>query len=58
MGDMEGQANALMEKANKKLNSWGLFGNKYEDAAELLSQAANKYKIAKSCACSMSWMCP
>lgn len=28
-----------------------LFGNKYEDAAELLEKAANCFKLAKQCAC-------
>lgn len=34
--------------ANKKLSGWGLFGSKYEDAAELYEKAANSFKLAKS----------
>ena len=36
-------------KAEKKLSGWGLFGNKYEDAADLYEQAANAFKLAKQC---------
>merc|ERR1711934_412936 len=34
-------------KAEKKLKSWGMFGNKYEDAADLYEQAANSFKLGK-----------
>lgn len=42
-------ADDLVAKADKKLASFGLFGNKYEDAAELLEKAAVQYKLAKAC---------
>lgn len=32
----------------KKLNGWGLFSSKYEDAADLFDKAANCFKLAKS----------
>ncbi|XP_059627919.1 alpha-soluble NSF attachment protein-like [Cornus florida] len=35
-------------KAEKKLNSWGIFGSKHEDAAELFDKAGNCFKLAKS----------
>ncbi|KHN38559.1 Alpha-soluble NSF attachment protein 2 [Glycine soja] len=35
-------------KAEKKLSSWGLFGSKFEDAADLFDKSANSYKLAKS----------
>lgn len=38
----------MFNKAEKKLKGWGLFGNKYEEAAELLEKAANYYKLAKA----------
>jgi len=42
------KALALVEKAEKKLASWSLFGgNKYEDAAELFIKAANLFKVSK-----------
>lgn len=37
----------LYDKALKKLSGWGLFGNKNEEAAELLEQAATQLKIGK-----------
>ena len=37
------------KKAEKKINGWGLFGSKYEDAAELYAKSANHFKLAKSC---------
>lgn len=45
----EAKARDLVTKANKKLKGWGMFGNKYEDAVELLEQAANQFKLAKAC---------
>lgn len=36
-----------MAKADKKLKGFGFFGNKYEEAAELLEKAANNYKLGK-----------
>lgn len=42
------KAHELMDKAEKKLGSWSLFGgNKYEDAAELFTKAANLFKVSK-----------
>ncbi|PIN19705.1 Protein required for fusion of vesicles in vesicular transport, alpha-SNAP [Handroanthus impetiginosus] len=35
-------------KAEKKIKGWGLFGSKYEDAADLYQKAANSFKLAKS----------
>lgn len=36
-------------KAEKKIKGWGLFGSKYEDAADLFQKAANSFKLSKSC---------
>jgi alpha-soluble NSF attachment protein len=36
-----------MEEAEASLKKWRMFGNKYEDAAELYRQAANAYKMSK-----------
>ncbi|KAF3558236.1 hypothetical protein F2Q69_00015020 [Brassica cretica] len=49
MGDHLVRAEEFEKKAEKKLNRWGIFGSKYEDAADLLEKAANSYKLAKSC---------
>ncbi|KAL3692361.1 hypothetical protein R1sor_006012 [Riccia sorocarpa] len=48
MGDLEAQGNEYEQKAEKKLKGWGLFGSKYDDAAELLEKAGNSYKLAKA----------
>jgi len=47
----EDKARALVEKAEKRLNSWSLFssGSKFEDAAELYTKAANLFKVSKCC---------
>jgi len=47
--DQEAKAHDLMAKAEKKLGSWSLFGGlqKYEDAAELFTKAANQFKVLK-----------
>lgn len=42
-----------MAKATKKLASFGFFGNKYEEAAELLEKAANNYKLGKVRRCAL-----
>ncbi|KAF3780335.1 Alpha-soluble NSF attachment protein [Nymphaea thermarum] len=47
MGD-ESKGDDLLKKAEKKINGWGIFGSKYEDAAELFDKAANQYKLAKA----------
>ena len=47
----EAKAKELIDKADKKLKSWLSFGgNKYEDAEELYTKAANQLKVAKQCA--------
>lgn len=43
------KADDFERKAEKKLNSWGLFSSKYEDAADLYEKAGNCYKLAKTC---------
>ncbi|GMI68357.1 alpha-soluble NSF attachment protein 2 [Hibiscus trionum] len=48
MGDQLGRGEEFVKKAEKKLNGWGLFGSKYEDAADLFDKAANCFKLAKS----------
>ncbi|CAL8465428.1 g4964 [Coccomyxa elongata] len=51
MADYAARGADFMKKADKKLNSFGLFSsfaNKYEDAAELLEKAANHFKLAKA----------
>ncbi|KAK4433396.1 Alpha-soluble NSF attachment protein [Sesamum alatum] len=48
MGDHLARADDFEKKAEKKLSGWGLFGSKYEDAADLFDKAANSYKLAKS----------
>ena len=49
MADQLAKGEEFEKKAVKKLNGWGLFGSKYEDAADLFDKAANSYKLAKSC---------
>ncbi|TVU42368.1 hypothetical protein EJB05_08770 [Eragrostis curvula] len=48
MGDHEARGDDFEKKAEKKLSGWGLFGSKYEDAAELFDKAANSFKLAKN----------
>ncbi|KAL3837798.1 hypothetical protein ACJIZ3_022389 [Penstemon smallii] len=48
MGDHVARGEDFESKAEKKLSGWGLFGSKFEDAAELLDKAANSFKLAKS----------
>ncbi|XP_048326600.2 alpha-soluble NSF attachment protein 2 [Ziziphus jujuba] len=48
MGDQLARADDFEKKAEKKLSGWGLFGSKYEDAADLFDKAANSYKLAKA----------
>ncbi|KAB1224906.1 Alpha-soluble NSF attachment protein [Morella rubra] len=48
MGDQIARAEEFDKKAEKKLSGWGLFGSKYEDAADLFDKAANSFKLAKS----------
>ena len=49
MGDHLARAEDFENKAEKKLSGWGLFGSKFEDAADLFDKSANSYKLAKSC---------
>ena len=49
MADQLAKAQDFENKAEKKLNGWGLFSSKYEDAADLFDKAANCYKLAKAC---------
>jgi len=48
MGDQIARAEDFDKKAEKKLSGWGLFGSKYEDAADLFDKAANSFKLGKS----------
>ncbi|RWR78999.1 alpha-soluble NSF attachment protein [Cinnamomum micranthum f. kanehirae] len=48
MGDHMAKGEDMEKKAEKKINGWGLFGSKYEDAGDLYDKAANFYKLAKS----------
>lgn len=47
MGDSAAKADEYMKQAEKKLKGWGMFSNKYEEAAELYEKAGNNYKLAK-----------
>ncbi|KAJ6350439.1 hypothetical protein OIU78_006579 [Salix suchowensis] len=40
--DLVAKGDDFEKKAEKKLNGWGIFGSKYEDAADLFDKAANK----------------
>ncbi|CAM6084089.1 unnamed protein product [Calypogeia fissa] len=48
MGDLEAQGLEYEQKAEKKLKGWGIFGSKYDDAADLLEKAGNSFKLAKA----------
>ncbi|OEL20777.1 Alpha-soluble NSF attachment protein [Dichanthelium oligosanthes] len=48
MGENEARGDDFVKKADQKLSGWGLFGNKYEDAADLLDKAGNFFKLAKN----------
>lgn len=48
MGDNAARGEEFKKKAERKINCWGLFGSKFEDAAELYEQSANSFKLAKS----------
>nr|ARD05064.1 SNAP18 protein [Glycine max]ARD05067.1 SNAP18 protein [Glycine max] len=48
MADQLSKGEEFEKKAEKKLSGWGLFGSKYEDAADLFDKAANCFKLAKS----------
>ena len=49
MGDHETRGDDMEKKAEKKISGWGIFGSKYEDAADLYDKAANFFKLAKNC---------
>ncbi|KAG1370088.1 alpha-soluble NSF attachment protein [Cocos nucifera] len=48
MADQTIRGEEFEKKAEKKLSGWGLFGSKYEDAADLYEKAANCFKLAKN----------
>lgn len=48
MSDQMAKGEEFEKKAEKKIKGWGLFGSKYEDAAELYEKSANSFKLAKS----------
>ncbi|KAJ7963898.1 Alpha-soluble NSF attachment protein [Quillaja saponaria] len=48
MADQLVRAEEFEKKAEKKLTGWGLFGSKFEDAADLFDKASNSFKLAKS----------
>nr|XP_010929760.1 alpha-soluble NSF attachment protein [Elaeis guineensis] len=48
MADQTMRGEEFEKKAEKKLSGWGLFGSKYEDAADLYEKAANCFKLAKN----------
>nr|GEV52394.1 alpha-soluble NSF attachment protein-like [Tanacetum cinerariifolium] len=48
MSDQIAKGMEFEKKAEKKLNGWGFFGSKFEDAGDLYEKAANCYKLAKS----------
>lgn len=47
MSDCVAKAEEYRRQAEKKLKSFGFFGNKNEDAAELYEKAANNFKLGK-----------
>ncbi|THU65163.1 hypothetical protein C4D60_Mb05t00770 [Musa balbisiana] len=49
MADQTEKGDELEQKAEKTLGGWGIFGNKYDDAADLFDKAANCFKLAKNC---------
>lgn len=48
MADYAAKGDEFEKKAEKKLTGWGLFGSKYDDAADLFDKAANLFKLAKN----------
>ncbi|KAK4343571.1 hypothetical protein RND71_036665 [Anisodus tanguticus] len=49
MGDHIARGKEFENQAEKKLSGWGgLFGSKFEDAADLFDKAGNCFKLAKS----------
>ncbi|KAJ6357475.1 hypothetical protein OIU78_005344, partial [Salix suchowensis] len=56
--DLVAKGDDLEKKAEKKLNGWGFFGSKHEDAADLFDKAANNFKLAKSSMSSPNFVSP
>jgi hypothetical protein len=48
MGDNAAKGADQLKKAEKKLASWQIFGNKYEDAAELLEKARDPWALRQT----------
>ncbi|KAG6509750.1 alpha-soluble NSF attachment protein-like [Zingiber officinale] len=48
MADQSAKAEEFVQKAEKKLSGWGIFGSKYDDATDLFEKAANWFKLAKN----------
>ncbi|XAR65998.1 hypothetical protein NMG60_11012033 [Bertholletia excelsa] len=48
MADQIPRGEEFVKKAEKKLTGWGLFGSKYEDAADLYDKAGNAFKLGKA----------
>ncbi|KAJ6832439.1 alpha-soluble NSF attachment protein-like [Iris pallida] len=48
MADQTAKGDDLEMKAEKKLGGWGIFGSKYEDAADMYEKAANHFKLGKN----------
>ncbi|XP_072963725.1 alpha-soluble NSF attachment protein-like [Typha angustifolia] len=48
MAGQDARGDEFEKKAEKKLAGWGIFGSKYEDAADLFDKAGNCFKLAKN----------
>ncbi|XP_042377716.1 alpha-soluble NSF attachment protein-like [Zingiber officinale] len=48
MADQNAKGEEFVQKAEKKLSGWGIFGSKYDDAADLYEKACNCFKLAKN----------
>ncbi|WOL04528.1 alpha-soluble NSF attachment protein [Canna indica] len=48
MADQTARGEDFEKKAEKKLAGWGIFGSKYDDAADLFDKAANCFKLGKN----------
>ncbi|XP_073001196.1 alpha-soluble NSF attachment protein-like [Typha latifolia] len=48
MAGQDARGDEFEKKAEKKLSGWGIFGSKYEDAADLFDKAGNCFKLAKN----------
>ena len=47
--DLVAKGDDFEKKAKKKLNGWGIFGSKYEDAADLFDKAAKSCIASSPC---------